>query len=70
MYRTFAYFLKAFLSLIRDKYLALYWRFFVRISFILLLIEWSELDPNVKSQTLHWLKLLTERTTILSWSTM
>ena len=52
MYRTFAYFLKAFLSLIRDKYLALYWRFFVRISFILLLIEWSELDPNVKSQTL------------------
>ena len=52
MYRTFAYFLKAFLSLIRGKYLALYWRFFVRISFILLLIEWSELDPNVKSQTL------------------
>ena len=65
MYRTFAYFLKAFLSLIRDKYLALYWRFFVRISFILLLIEWSELDPNVKRNR-PWLKLLTERTTILS----
>ena len=46
MYRSFTYFLKAFLSLIRDKYLALYWRFCVRISFILLLIEWSEMDPN------------------------
>ena len=52
MYRSFYYFLKAFLSLNRDKYLALYWRFCVRISFILLLIEWSELDPNVRSQTL------------------
>ena len=52
MYRSFAYFLKTFLSLNRDKYLALYWRFCVRICFILLLIEWSELDPNVRSQTL------------------
>ena len=52
MYRFFGYFLKAFLSLNRNKYFALYWRFCVRISFILLLIKWSELDPNVKSQTL------------------
>ena len=52
IYRSFAYFLKAFLSLIRDKYLVLYWRFCVRISFILLLIEWSEMDLNVKSQSL------------------
>ena len=70
MYRTFAYFLKAFLSLIRDKYLALYWHFFVRISFILLLIEWSELDPNVKSQTLVETFDRANHCTILSWSTM
>ena len=73
MYRSFAYFLKTFLSLNRDKYFALYWRFCVRICFILLLIEWSELDPNVRSQTLvetfdranH-----NQLATILSWSTM
>ena len=41
-----------FLSLNRDKYFALYWCFCVRISFILLLIKWSEMDPNVKPQTL------------------
>ena len=44
--------MKAFLSLNRDKYFALYWCFCVRISFILLLIKWSEMDPNVKPQTL------------------
>ena len=31
-----------------DKYFALYCCFCVRISFILLLIKWSEMDPNVK----------------------
>ena len=47
------YFLKAFLSLNRDKYFALYWCFCVRISFILLLVKWSEtVNPNVKPQTL------------------
>ena len=46
------YFLRAFLSLNREKYFALYWCFCVRISFILLLIKWSEMDPNVKPQTL------------------
>ena len=47
------YFLKAFLSLNRDKYFALYWCFWVRISFILLLVKWSEtVNPNVKPQTL------------------
>ena len=51
IYRFF-YFLKALLSFNRDKYFALYWRFCVRISFILLLIRWSEMDPNVKPQTL------------------
>ena len=53
-YRFFYYyyFLKAFLSLNRDKYFALYWCFRVRISFILLLIKWGEMDPNVKPQTL------------------
>ena len=50
--KRFFYFLKAFLSLNRDKYFALYWCFCVRISFILLLIKWSEMDPNVKPQTL------------------
>ena len=45
-------FLKAFLSLNRDKYFALYWCFCVRISFILLLIKWSEMDSNEKPQTL------------------
>ena len=34
------------------KYFALYWCFCIRISFILLLIKWSEVDPNVKPQTL------------------
>ena len=43
-------FLKAFLSCNRDIYFALYWCFCVRISFILLLIKWSEMDPNVKPQ--------------------
>ena len=50
--KRFFYFLKAFLSLNRDKYFALYWCFCVRISFILLLIKWSEMDPNVKPKTL------------------
>ena len=51
--QLFLFFLyKAFLSLNRDKYFALYWCFCVRISFILLLIKWSEMDPNVKPQTL------------------
>ena len=48
----FFYFLKAFLSSNRDKYFALCWYFCVRISFILLLIKWIEMDPNVKPQTL------------------
>ena len=30
----------------------IYWYFCVRISFILLLIKWSEMDPNVEPQTL------------------
>ena len=34
------------------KYFALYWCFCIRISFILLLIKWSEVDRNVKPQTL------------------
>ena len=51
-YIYFFYFLKAFLSLNRDKYFALYWCFCVRISFVLLLIKWSEMVPNVKPQTL------------------
>ena len=51
-YIDFFYFLKAFLSLNRDKYFALYWCFCVRISFVLLLIKWSEMVPNVKPQTL------------------
>ena len=52
IYRGYRFFnfLKAFLSCNRDKYFALYWCFCVRISFILLLIKWSELDPNVKPQ--------------------
>ena len=29
-----------------DKYFALYWCLCYRISFILLLIKWSEMDPN------------------------
>ena len=60
------YFLQAFLSLNRDKYFALYWCFCVRISFIILLIKWSEMDPNVKRQTL--VENLTKPTPILSWS--
>ena len=48
----FFYFLKAFLSLNRDKYFALFWCFCVRIPFILLLIKWSEMDLNVRPQTL------------------
>ena len=48
----FFYFLKALLSLNRDKYFALYWCFYVRISFIFFLIKWSEMDSNVKPQTL------------------
>ena len=48
----FFYFLKAFLELNWDKYFALYWCFCVTISVILLLIKWSEMDPNVKPQTL------------------
>ena len=53
-YIDFFYFLKAFLSINRDQmqYFALYWSFCVRISFILLLIKWSEVDPNVKPQIL------------------
>ena len=35
-----------------DKYFALYWRFCVRNSFILLLIKWIEMVLNVKPQTL------------------
>ena len=42
----------AFLSWNRDKYFAFCWYFGVRISFILLLIKWSEMDSNVKPQTL------------------
>ena len=34
------------MSLNWDKYSTLYWCFCVRISFILLLIKWSEMDPN------------------------
>ena len=45
-------FSKVFLSLNCDKYFALQWCFCVRISFILLLIKWSEMDLNVKPQTL------------------
>ena len=52
MYIFFFYLLKAFLSLNWDKYSPLYWCFCVRISFILLLIKWSEMDPNVKPQTM------------------
>ena len=44
--------MKAFLSLNRDKYFALYWCFRVKMSSIFLLIKWSEMDPNVKPQTL------------------
>ena len=51
-YIDFSNFLRAFLLLIRDKYLAFYCCFCVRIFFILLLIRWSEMDPNVKPQTL------------------
>ena len=51
-YIDFFHFLKAFLSLNRDKHFVLYWYFCVRISFIRLLIKWSEMDPNVKPQTL------------------
>ena len=50
-YIDFFYFLKVFLSLNRDKYFSLYCCFCVRIFFILLLIKWSEIDPNVKPQT-------------------
>ena len=48
----FLYFLKAFLSLNRDKYFALQSCFCVTIPFSLLLIKRSEMDPNVKPQTL------------------
>ena len=58
------YFLRAFLSLNREKYFALYWCFCVRISFILLLIKWSEMDSNAKHRP--WLRLLTKPTPILS----
>ena len=51
-YKDFFLFPEAFLSLNWDKYFALYWCFCVRISFILLLIKWSEMDSNVKPQTL------------------
>ena len=51
-YIDFFYFLKAFLLLNWDKYFAIYWCFCVRISFILLLIKGSGMDPNVKPQTL------------------
>ena len=50
----FFYFLKAFLSLNRDKYFALYWCFYFRISFLFFLIKWSEMDSNVKPQTLDF----------------
>ena len=49
--KNFFNFLKAFLSLNWDKYFALYWCFCVRISFILLLIKWSEMDPNACEAT-------------------
>ena len=58
------YFLRAFLSLNREKYFALYWCFCVRICFILLLIKWSEMDSNAKHRP--WLRLLTKPTPILS----
>ena len=45
-YVDFFNFLKAFLSLNWGKCFALYWCFSVKISFILLLIKWSEMDPN------------------------
>ena len=51
-YKAFFLFPEAFLSLNWDKYFALYWCFCVRISFILLLIKWSEMDPNRKPRTL------------------
>ena len=51
-FSDFFLFRESIFSLNRDKYFALYWRFGVRISFILLLIKWSEMDPNVKPQTL------------------
>ena len=45
--------LKAFLSLNLDKsWFRIILVFFVRIFFILLLSKWSEMDPNVKPQTL------------------
>ena len=58
------YFLRAFLSLNREKYFALYWCFCVRICFILLLIKWSEMDSNAKHRP--WLRFLTKPTPILS----
>ena len=44
------------LSLNWDKYFALYWCFCVRISSILLLIKWSEMDPNAgcEATDLDW----------------
>ena len=51
-YSLFLNFLKADLSLNRDKCFALYRCYCARISFILLLIKGSEMDPNVKPQTL------------------
>ena len=47
----FLNFMKELLSLNRDKYFALCWCFCVRISFIILLIKWSEMDTNMKPQT-------------------
>ena len=66
----FLYFLKAFLSLNWDKYFALYQCFCVRISLILLLIKCSEMDPNVKPQTLVETFDHAKPTTILSRSIM
>ena len=51
-YIEFFHLLEAFLLLNLGKYFALYGCFCVRISFILLLIKWSEIDSNVKPQTL------------------
>ena len=53
-----------------DKYFALYKCFCVRISFILLLIKCSEMDPDVKPQTLVETFDHAKPTTILSRSIM
>ena len=67
IYIYFFYFLKAFLSLNRDKYFSLFWCFCVRISFILLLVKWSD-ESECEPTGLGW--LLTKPTTILFRSIM